>query len=218
MAFGTGKDNAGALAVVSGGLDSVAALYMSLDIYSPVLVLTFDYGQPAFKKEHAAAGFFARQLGLERRLIRIDWLREHVPEALDAGPSSDEAVWVPNRNGVFVNAAAALAEAEGLRHIVFGFNREEAVSFPDNSPQFMEAANRSLSHSTRNKAKVVSPTVEMDKKALVQELVKRGADLRRLWSCYGAGRYHCGVCPSCCRLFGALAAAGVEEKQWPKKQ
>ena len=49
------------------------------------------------------------------------------------------AVWVPNRNGVLINAAAAFAERSGCSQVVVGFNREEAATFPDNSADFLEA-------------------------------------------------------------------------------
>ena len=34
-------------------------------------------------------------------------------------------VWVPNRNGLFINIAASYGDAFGYDHIVVGFNAEE---------------------------------------------------------------------------------------------
>ena len=207
----------GAVAVVSGGLDSVAALYLARERYSPLLVLTFDYGQPAAVREVEAAGFFARRLGLEHRVIPLRWLAGYLPAALDAGVSDDRAVWVPNRNGLFVNAAAAVAEAEGLGWVLAGFNRDEAAAFPDNSAAFVDAATGALRYSTAGRVALASPTVGMGKVELARYLRDEGAETARLWSCYGAGPGHCGCCPSCRRLFAALEAAGVERSRWPPR-
>ena len=49
---------------------------------------------------------------------------------------SAKNVWVPNRNGAFINIAASFCDAYEADYIVIGFNAEEAVTFPDNSTDF----------------------------------------------------------------------------------
>lgn len=219
----------GAVALVSGGLDSVAALYMSArrpaprasrqaGRYAPVMVLTVDYGQPAAARERAAARFYANALGLEHVVLRLPWMQPLLPAALDGRDASDAAVWVPNRNGLFINAAAVIAETRRLRCVVTGFNREEAAAFPDNSLAYIKAANDALRFSTRRRVRLVSPTARLDKRGIARRLAAMRADTRRLWACYGGGPRHCGRCPSCCRLFAALAAAGIPQNRWPARQ
>ena len=217
MPAGEPKCPPGAVALVSGGLDSVAALYMTAQDGEQILALTADYGQPSFPMEQAAAAFFAHELGCEHVVIELPWMAALLPDALDAGQSSDDAVWVPNRNGVLVNAAAAIAEERGLGGVVAGFNREEAETFPDNSEAFVDATNHALEFSTAGRVHLRSQTMAMTKDETVKTLLRLGGDVRRLWSCYGPGPVHCGECPSCRRLFGALEKAGVEEDRWPEK-
>ncbi|MHC4507323.1 MAG: 7-cyano-7-deazaguanine synthase, partial [Planctomycetota bacterium] len=142
-----------AVALLSGGLDSVVATAAAARSGGVVLALTFDYGQRSRKREAAAARSVARALGVKWKRVALPWLAELIPESMRrAGkglPRPREAelddpsrrkraarsVWVPNRNGVFLNIAAAYAEHSGARAVVAGFNREEARAFPDSSPE-----------------------------------------------------------------------------------
>jgi 7-cyano-7-deazaguanine synthase len=206
------------VAVVSGGLDSVTALYLYVKEVAPgsvPLVLTFDYGQPARVREKNAARFFARRLSLEHRVIKLPWMASIVPTAMSGCKSTDAAVWVPNRNGVFISVAAAISESMGGGDVILGFNRDEGASFPDNTPEFIAAMNSALRFSTGGKVRVVSPTVNMSKAEMASRALALGIDTSHFWSCYGDARLHCGVCPSCVRLFSALEAAGVPQNARP---
>jgi len=212
-----------ALVLLSGGLDSTVACKWAVDNHDVRLALTFDYGQRAALREMKAAQAICRRLGLTHRIILLEWLAEitHTalvtheqalphPESLEdreATAESARAVWVPNRNGVFVNIAAAFAESEGLDLIVAGFNAEEAATFPDNSPEFVEATNRALEWSTLRHPALVSPTQPLTKAGVVRMGRDLAAPLDLIWACYGGGEEHCWECESCRRLKRALYAA-----------
>ena len=215
--------------LLSGGLDSTVAFRQAVDTTEVKLALTFDYGQRAAKREIAAAEAMAGLSGVPHAVIGLPWLKEVTKTALvdegrelpklgmgdldgetgKTGPSA-RAVWVPNRNGVFINIAAAYCEALEAELIFTGFNREEAATFPDNSPGFVDAVNDSLSYSTLSKVKVVSPTSSMDKNEIVRFGIENGAPLEHLWSCYEGGAVMCGRCESCLRLKRALDGAGSD--------
>jgi 7-cyano-7-deazaguanine synthase len=46
---------------------------------------------------------------------------------LATAKESAKQVWVPNRNGLFINVAAAIAESKKIQQVVVGFNKEEAM-------------------------------------------------------------------------------------------
>lgn len=215
--------------LLSGGLDSTVALKKSVDISNVVLALTFDYGQRAASKEAAAAAKMSARYNVEHRLIELPWLKEITKTALvctdekipelskneldGAGGKTTESaknVWVPNRNGAFINIAASFAEALGAELIIAGFNMEEAATFPDNSPEFIEAINSSLGYSTLSKVKLVSPTSSLNKKEIVRLGMEIDAPLELIWSCYEGGDKMCGYCESCMRLKRALEDAGSD--------
>ena len=215
------------IVLLSGGLDSVVSMACASDQSEIILALTFDYGQRAAEREIAAAHACCRIFGVPHRVLRLDWLagisRSALIDASAAIPRVDEgqletmdqaslrAVWVPNRNGLFIHIAAAFAEALGAHLLVTGFNREEGQTFPDNSTAFVEAINRSLALSTLTSVRVVSYTQRLTKLEIVRLGLDRGAPLDVIYSCYSGEEPMCGACESCARLKRAFRAAG----QWP---
>jgi 7-cyano-7-deazaguanine synthase len=119
-------------------------------------------------------------------------------------------VWIPNRNGVFINIAAAYAERNSCDTIVTGFNREEAEEFPDNSIEYVERVNRALAMSTRNGVRVESFTIDLDKRAILRWGSVRAA-LDRV-ECYRSGERMCGRCASCRRLRFALDSLPASDR------
>jgi len=203
--------------LLSAGLDSAVNLQCADQQTEVVLALTFDYGQLAAAREIAAARAMGSRLRIRHRVVRLPWLRRVSQSALttttrrelevgDTGQHA-RAVWVPNRNGVFVNIAASFAEALDCDLIVAGFNAEEAGTFPDNSPQFVRAVNRSLRLSTLSHPRLISYTQALDKTAIIRLGRDIGAPLDLIWSCYRGGAEHCWRCESCMRLRRALEAA-----------
>jgi 7-cyano-7-deazaguanine synthase len=214
------------LALLSGGLDSTVAAALYAARCGPLaLGLFVEYGQRAAGREREAAQAVADALGVPLMATTLPLLAEITTTALvdreavlpepeadrldrDALASAD-AVWVPNRNGVLVNLAAAVAEARGVPVVVVGFNAEEAASFPDNTEPFVEALNASLAASTRGRVRVESPTIRLTKAGLLAEGRAVGAPVELTWSCYEGGERPCGRCESCLRRQRAEAAQGA---------
>ncbi|MGQ9730863.1 MAG: 7-cyano-7-deazaguanine synthase QueC [Candidatus Zipacnadales bacterium] len=210
------------ISLLSGGLDSVVATTVASREGTVVLAITCDYGQRAAQCEITAAVAVSRILGIRHQVVDLEWLGEITSTALvdrnEALPtfaseelddikktrSSSRAVWVPNRNGVLLNVAAAFAESLDCEIVVCGFNAEEGRAFPDNTAEYVAAVNRSLAHSTLRKVRVWSPTQELTKAEIVALGRRIGAPLQHVWSCYGPGPKACGKCESCLRLERAM--------------
>lgn len=213
-----------AVALLSAGLDSTVSLLLAKqDGWDIQLAITFDYGQRAAVQENSRAAYLAMHYGVPHQSISLPWFAEFKSggallnrhEALpnpDASELSDtiigkthaSQVWVPNRNGVMVEIAAAFAEDLGASAVIVGFNKEEAATFPDNSKDYLDALNRSLSFSTQQKVQVVSPTLTWDKVQIVKVATDRNLPLHLLWSCYENRDKMCGLCESCMRLKRSL--------------
>lgn len=214
--------------LLSGGLDSAANLALCVERDQAVLALTFDYGQRAARRELNAAQAISRYYDVPHRSIDVRWLGELGGSALtekqlrlpeieaarldDAAVTreSARAVWVPNRNGVFLNVGASFAERLGAARVVVGFNREEAATFPDNSSDYLARTTGAFELSTANHVAAHSYTAEMDKREIVRALrgLRRAFPFELLWSCYSGGigpeEAPCGRCESCQRLARAL--------------
>lgn len=211
-----------AVLLLSSGLDSAANLVLS-DGFQVKVALTIDYGQKGAIRELHHAHLLAKYFNIEHVSFDLGAFKKltsaksalfgtgdvPVPTSLDdlgVTTKSASAVWVPNRNGVLLSLAAALAESRGLQAVAVGFNAEEAVTFPDNTPVYMRAMTESWRYSTSNKVEVVSSTAELTKKQIVERLSAKGFPFELLWSCYQGGLQHCGRCESCQRLKRALEA------------
>lgn len=220
------------LVLLSGGLDSTAAMLLTKETLNVELALTFDYGQKSAAQELRASQKICKTYGIPHQTLSIDFLKvanhplfnsnlkspEPQPSELDnpiVTQKSAQAVWVPNRNGVFINIAASLAEAQNIDQIVVGFNIEEAKTFPDNSKSYIESLNKALSYSTQNSVQVISPTVTLNKSEIVKILTQQDFDFSLLWSCYASGEKMCGVCESCQRLKRALVQN--QQNHWTLK-
>lgn len=220
----------GFIALLSGGLDSVVSAFAVAREGGRGEAVFFDYGQRAVKREKAAAKAVASRLGLGFRPVPLPFLAQVTRTALvmndrvipqiktekldnrEEALKSAQQVWVPNRNGLFLNVAAALAEGLGFGRIVVGFNAEEAATFPDNSANFVNKAEEFFRLSTLSFIRVIAPTLGMNKTEIVRYGLKLDVPFDLVWSCYLGGARLCGRCESCLRSIRAYQRAGIWEK------
>lgn len=213
--------------ILSGGLDSTVSSFIAKQETDPILALTFDYGQRAAERERDTAGRISKRLGVPHRTIELPWLKELTKTGLvnaDAklpalkerdlddpakGRKSAEAVWVPNRNGLFLNVAASFAEPLGAEVLITGFNAEEGVTFPDNSAAFVRSADDFFWFSTLKKIRVVSYTLAWSKKEIAAKAKSLGLTIGDVWFCYEGGPSPCKSCESCLRAFRAFRETGM---------
>ncbi len=213
------------IVLLSGGLDSLVSLGILKEELNITLALTFDYGQRTAQKEIMASKHIADYYSIEHKVIELPWLKEITRTSLvnqaEELPAPDISrlddpeltkesalkVWVPNRNGIILNIAASFADSMGYSFIVFGANREEAATFPDNSETFVEKINDSFEYSTLVKPKVAAPLARFTKKDTIKIALDWRIPLNLLRSCYTDEEIHCGKCESCLRLKRALHEA-----------
>ena len=109
------------LILLSGGLDSAVSLAMNKYVDNIQLALFFNYGQKSFEREKSAVCNLCKYYGIDLKIIDLNWLNEitnnsltddntDVPELCkddlsdrDLTFKSMKSVWVPNRNGLFLN-------------------------------------------------------------------------------------------------------------------
>ena len=209
--------------LLSGGLDSLVSLGLKKEELNVSLALTFDYGQKSAQSEIEASKRICEYYNIEHVVIKLDWLKNitqtslvsdaQVPtgEALNDGEQSMKSVWVPNRNGLFLNIAASYADSYGYDYILIGANKEEAQTFSDNTQDFIDAVNKEFEFSTQQAPKVVAPLINYVKNDIVMLALGSGVPLELTRSCYQGGTKHCGICESCVRLKNSLLANNDEK-------
>lgn len=215
-----------ALVLLSGGLDSSVNLYQANLKHKKLLALSFDYGQKAASKELKASKKLCKLLACDQQVHKLNFFKSWTKTALvnskkniptniklnntKATKKSANQVWVPNRNGVFLNIAACLAESLNIPLVYVGFNKEEAKTFPDNSVEYLKASNKSFSFSTLNRVKIKSYTQNLNKKQIYKKAVQLNVPIKDLWPCYFNKAQLCKKCESCQRFFRAIGSLRAE--------
>lgn len=218
-----------ALVLLSGGLDSVAALHWSLAQYDDVRAVSFYYGQPQARAEVAAAQAIAARRN-------VPWASIHLGEAVrgpmrtlcPAEPGRDHGISranLPARNAIFLSVAAAYAASiwpwKSLAiptAIVIGCNHDDAAAFPDCRYPFLDAMQGAAMSALCGVAdvRVVAPWLHIRKGAIVRWAVEAGsvalADVLDSMSCY-AGT-HCGACDACTLRAQAIASEELSDHRW----
>ena len=204
--------------LLSGGLDSLVSLGIGIEKYGISLALTFDYGQKAVEQEISTSKNICDYYKIEHKVIKLDWLKEvthtalvsneDLPEGIDNPEQSAKSVWVPNRNGLFLNIAGSFADGNDYDYIIIGANKEEGQTFPDNTQEFIDKINAEFEYSTQKHPKVVAPLINSDKNDIVKLALEHKIPLEFVRSCYASGEKHCGKGESCTRLKNSLIANG----------
>lgn len=202
-----------AVILLSGGLDSLVALDISAKKYDEILALFFDYGQKALFEEHCAVQKISEKYLIKYKYIELPFLKEITKNSLVDDNKNDfndlKSVWVPNRNGLFINIAASFCDSlDDFKYIIFGANKEESRDFSDNRKNFIENINETLALSTLSHPKVIAPCADMTKVELVNYMIDNNLDFKLIKSCYQnskkTNKIHCGVCMSCKLLHNAI--------------
>ena len=214
-----------AVALVSGGLDSMVAAAMAREAGHRLLMLSIDYNQRHYL-EIAAARRIAHALGAARHVVLPIDLTAFGGSALtDAIDVPKEGVgegipvtYVPARNTVFLSLCLAWAEATGARDLYIGVNALDYSGYPDCRPEFIAGFGALAELATKagvegDRFRVQAPLQFMTKADIVREGTRLGLDLGMSWSCYdpAPGGLHCGLCDSCRLRAKGFAEAGVAD-------
>lgn len=213
-----------AIAIVSGGMDSVTLAYLLASRGYTLHLLSFNYGQRHVRELEYAARC-AADLGAQHTIIDLSSITPllsgsaltdniDVPEGHYAALNMRLTV-VPNRNAIMLSIAYAVAVAEGATVVATGVHAGDHPIYPDCRPEFIAAFDAMELHATDGYAAdglhLYAPFVHMSK----AEIVALGASLfvpyEHTWSCYKGGDAHCGVCGTCVERREAFQLAGVAD-------
>src|SRR5690348_5412407 len=137
-----------AIAIVSGGLDSVTLAYLLHAEGYDLHLISFDYGQ-RHKKELAFAERCAKRLGATCDVIDLSSITRFlkgsaltdaipVPDGHYAAPTMAITV-VPNRNAMMLSVAYAVAVTEQAQVVAIGVHAGDRFIYPDCRPEFITA-------------------------------------------------------------------------------
>lgn len=214
-----------AVALVSGGLDSMVAAARAREDGFRLLALSIDYNQ-RHRLELAAARRIAAMLDAERHVVLPLDLAGFGGSALvgdgdvpkDGVGESIPVTYVPARNTVFLSLALAWAEAAGARDLVIGVNALDFSGYPDCRPEFIAGFEHLAALATRagvegDAFRIHAPLQHLTKADIAREAARLGLDAGMSWSCYdpAPGARHCGLCDSCRLRHKGFVEAGLAD-------
>jgi 7-cyano-7-deazaguanine synthase in queuosine biosynthesis len=184
---------------ISGGLDSAAVAHRATVSNEPTGIF-FNIGQNYVEQERAGAQYVAAHLGIPLLQVHLPFLMTHL-----AGAARLE--YVPQRNLVLGAYSLHAATVLGCEEIWVGTQSED--TFKDNQPQFWSAV--AAAGDTGREPGVPpiafrAPIQSWDKTHVLQYLRGTTLDPKRLWWCYEAREFPCGLCRHCLHV---AAAGGV---------
>jgi 7-cyano-7-deazaguanine synthase len=200
-----------AVALISGGLDSMVAAGLARAAGFRLLALSVDYNQ-RHRVELAAARRIASALGAVQHVVLPLDLSAFGGSALTADIAVPKAgvgpgipvTYVPARNTIFLSLALGWAEAVGARDLFIGVNALDYSGYPDCRPEFIAAFEGLAELATKAGVegapfRVHAPLQHMTKADIAREAARLGLDAGLSWSCYdpAPGGMHCGLCDSC---------------------
>ena len=213
-----------AIAIVSGGLDSVTLAHLLKSQGWDLHLLAFDYGQ-RHKRELEFARLCAARLDASLDVVDLTGLKAvlggsaltddiAVPHGHYEAPSMAITV-VPNRNAIFLAVAYAAAVSRRAQLVATGVHAGDHFIYPDCRPQFIESFQSMQRLAVEGfgdaDLRLSAPFVAMSK----SDIVRIGADLKvpfeETWSCYEGGEIHCGQCGTCTERTEAFALAHVPD-------
>ncbi len=205
-----------ALVLLSGGIDSATALYLTKqdtdDIYSMNMVYTQSYDSEAEASKRLAAAAQVR----EHLSVYLPFFKDIETRYRPTPSPTVSPAYVPARNIVFYGAAAAYAETIGATNIVFGSNADDAKEFPDAQPQFIQLMNELITVGTKLgqeglAVKIVNPLIDYDKVTVLKLALKLKVPLELTWSCYQDTPNPCRVCRGCRTRLKAFETIGISD-------
>ena len=214
-----------ALVLFSGGQDSTACLAWALDRYAHVETIGFDYGQRhnvelecrlhVRSALHAHFPRWARKLG-DDRLLDLSLLGQISDTAMtDARAIELNAqglpnTFVPGRNLLFFNFAAAVAYRRGMSVLVGGMCETDFSGYPDCRDNTLRALQVAISLGLDAPMTIDTPLMWLDKAQTWAMAEQLGGEplidlvVEHTHSCYLGDRSHrhawgygCGLCPAC---------------------
>lgn len=204
------------IVLLSGGIDSATALYITKRETSDVYTLNILYAQASVReaeasKDIAAAGQVKGHLTASLPFYKDIQVRYH--------PVESEAVssaYVPARNLIFYGIAAAYAETFGADRIIFGSNADDSKVLPDASPYFIQLMNELVNMGTRvgvegETIEIVNPLINYDKSNVLRLAIELGVPLELTWSCYEDVSIPCGKCRGCRTRLEAFREIGAQD-------
>ncbi len=207
--------------LLSGGMDSVTALYHATREHEVVSALSFDYGSKHNASEIPFARYHSEKLGIPHTVIPLPFINQYfdsdllvrggsIPDGHYAEENMKRTV-VPFRNGILLSIAAGFAESQGALGLIIAAHSGDHAIYPDCREPFMHSIGEAIRLGTYAEVRLLRPFIALDKSKIAARGAALGVDFAQTWSCYKGGSVHCGTCGTCVERREAFLLAGLPD-------
>lgn len=215
------------LLIFSGGMDSATLLWKLLNDGEDVDAITFDYGQ-----RHIAEIGYARDmirylseqdLYIRHDIIDVKPIFRYIDSSALTNPdiavpncryteNVAKITVVPNRNMILMSIAAGIAASRGINKILYAAHAGNFSIYPDCRPEFLSSLQETVRLSTLwHPVEIEAPFIDITKSDIVKIGLNLGVPYEMTRSCYNAGEYPCGTCPTCIERIEAFVLNNSED-------
>jgi 7-cyano-7-deazaguanine synthase len=209
------------IVLLSGGMDSVTALYHVHQCNEVIGTLSFDYGSKHNHRELPFAAWHCKKLGIPHHVIPLDFIGQSFQsDLLQSGGEIPEGHYeeenmkstvVPFRNGIMLSVATGYAESREAEAVAIAAHAGDHAIYPDCRNSFMDPMAEAIRSGTYAGIQLLRPFINMRKEDIAARGVELGVDFSQTWSCYKGGELHCGKCGTCVERKEAFQRAGLPD-------
>jgi 7-cyano-7-deazaguanine synthase len=199
-----------ALVLLSGGLDSAAALAWAKQKYDSVRAISFRYHLRPFR-ERLAVYRLLQHFPAELIEVPLPFIKEAQDFSTDGSSPAPEG-YISNRNMIFYSIAIYFAEMHNCSAMIGGHTAEDHETFPDAASSFVQQlqdlANQALQI---HKIRIVLPLANLTKIQVLEKASEWKVPFDCTWSCYWDKSAPCGECVSCKERAEAFQQLGLSD-------
>ena len=183
--------------LMSGGLDSCLMAVLTKESGQKQIPLFINYGQLNIEKEFTSVKNNCKKFTLpEPTVMDLSGFGAVISSGLtnhDLDIVND--AFLPGRNFLLLLVAASVASQNNCDSISIGLLSEDTAIFPDQTDDFLMAAEYSISKAIDKKIEIIAPLREFHKENIIELAKEKG--ITDSYSCHAGGEEPCGICISC---------------------
>ena len=180
--------------LASGGIDSALMISMFRKDEHEILPLHINYGHLAEEKEWECCKKICESHSLEPFRMDITGFGKLPSGLTDKTLDIYEKAFLPTRNLTFITLGAAYAYSKSCDVVAIGLLSNPI--FPDQTKDFIEKAQISISTALGKPLHILSPLIDLDKRDVLRLAEEFGLS-RITYYCHAGGETPCGKCISC---------------------
>lgn len=180
--------------LTSGGIDSALMISMFKKEGHEVLPLHINYGHLAEDKEWFHCQKICKLNSLEPFRMDIVGFGRLPSGITDKTLDVYENAFLPTRNLTFLTLGSAYAYSHSCNVVAIGLLSNH--TFPDQTKEFVEKAQVSISAALGSPMHILTPLIDLDKRDVLK--LAEDFDLSKItYYCHSGGEIPCGKCISC---------------------